>query len=85
MLTYVINTSENKVLKTDLLFELVGYNKIAWMRSPLAHIEDCAEGFPALWGNSSELRSIVLGRVLGRVGKFTVSNSSLSLPVPLLH
>ena len=43
MLTYVINTSENKVLKTDLLFELVGYNKIAWMRSPLAHIEDCAE------------------------------------------
>ncbi len=43
MLTYVINTSENKVLKTDLLFELVGYNKIAWMRSPLANIEDCAE------------------------------------------
>lgn len=43
MLTYVINTSENKVLKTDLLFELVGYNKISWMRSPLSAIEDCAE------------------------------------------
>ena len=42
MLTYVINTSENKVLKTDLLFELVGYNKISWMRSPLSAIEDCA-------------------------------------------
>ena len=43
MLTYVINTSENKVLKTDLLFELVGYNKISWMRTSLAGIEDCAE------------------------------------------
>lgn len=43
MLTYVINTSENKVLKTDLLFELVGYNKISWMRSPLSAIGDCAE------------------------------------------
>ena len=43
MLTYVINTSENKVLKSDLLFELVGYNKISWMRSSLSSIEDCAE------------------------------------------
>lgn len=43
MLTYVINTSENKVLKSDLLFELVGYHKIAWMRSSLSAIEDCAE------------------------------------------
>ncbi len=43
MLTYVINTSENKVLKSDLLFELVGYNKISWMRSPLSLIEDCAD------------------------------------------
>lgn len=42
MLTYVINTSENKVLKSDLLFELVGYNKICWMRSPLDMIGDCA-------------------------------------------
>ena len=42
MLTYVINTSENKALKSDLLFELVGYNKISWMRSGLSAVEDCA-------------------------------------------
>ncbi len=43
MLTYVINTSENKVLKSEVLFELVGYNKIVWMRSGLSAIENCAE------------------------------------------
>ena len=43
MLTYVINTSENKALKSDLLFELVGYHKIAWMRSSLSAIDDCAD------------------------------------------
>lgn len=42
MLTYVINTSENKVLRTDLLFKLVGYNKISWLRSQLQSIRDCA-------------------------------------------
>ena len=43
MLTYVINTSENKVLKSEVLFELVGYNKIIWMRSGLSAIADCAD------------------------------------------
>lgn len=43
MLTYVINTSENKVLKTDLLFDLVGYNKIEWMRCSLNKIGEKAE------------------------------------------
>ena len=43
MLTYVINTSENKVLKSEVLFELVGYNRIVWMRSGLGAIENCAE------------------------------------------
>lgn len=43
MLTYVINTSENKVLKSEILFELVGYNRIVWMRSGLGAIENCAE------------------------------------------
>ena len=43
MLTYVINTSENKVLKSEVLFDLVGYNKIVWMRSGLSAIDECAE------------------------------------------
>lgn len=43
MLTYVINTSENKTFDSDLLFELVGYDKIRWMHSSLAKIEECAE------------------------------------------
>lgn len=43
MLTYVINTSENKTFDSDLLFELVGYDKIRWMHSNLAKIESCAE------------------------------------------
>lgn len=43
MLTYVINTSENKVLKSEVLFDLVGYNKIVWMRSGLSAIADCAD------------------------------------------
>lgn len=42
MLTYVINTSENKTFDSDLLFELVGYNKIRWMHSSLSKIEECA-------------------------------------------
>ncbi len=38
MLTYVINTSENKTFDSDLLFELVGYNKIRWMHCNLSEI-----------------------------------------------
>lgn len=43
MLTYVINTSENKTFDSDLLFELSGYNKIRWMHCRLVHVEDCVK------------------------------------------
>ena len=43
MLTYVINTSENKTFDSNMLFELAGYNKIRWMQSPLDEIGKCAE------------------------------------------
>ena len=43
MLTYVISTSENKVLKSEILFDLVGYNKIEWMRSGLSAVADCTD------------------------------------------
>ncbi len=43
MLTYVINTSENKTLDSNRLFELSGYNRICWMNCKLNEIEDCAE------------------------------------------
>ena len=33
MITYVINTSDNKIFDSNLLFELAGYNKIRWMHS----------------------------------------------------
>ena len=43
MLTYVINTSENKTFDSDQLFKLVGYNKICWMNCALNELEKCAE------------------------------------------
>ena len=43
MLTYVINTSENKTFDSDLLFELAGYSKIRWMHCRLDEVEECAE------------------------------------------
>lgn len=43
MLTYVINTSENKTFDSDLLFELAGYNKIRWMHCSLSEVEECAK------------------------------------------
>ncbi len=43
MITYVINTSENRTLNSNLLFELAGYKKIHWMYAPLKEIEKCAE------------------------------------------
>lgn len=43
MITYVINTSENRTLDSNLLFELAGYKKIHWMYAPLKEIETCAE------------------------------------------
>ncbi len=43
MLTYVINTSENKTFDTDKLFELAGYNKIRWHNCKLNEIKRIAE------------------------------------------
>lgn len=42
MLTYVINTSENKTFDSDQLFKLVGYNKICWMNYGISDLEKCA-------------------------------------------
>ena len=43
MITYVINTSENKTFDSGMLFDLAGYSKIRWLYSPLNEIEKCAE------------------------------------------
>ena len=43
MLTYVINTSENKTFDSSTLFELTGYNKIRWLHSSIDEITSCAE------------------------------------------
>lgn len=43
MLTYVINTSENKTFESDKLFEFVGYNRIRWMNCKLNEIEKFAD------------------------------------------
>lgn len=42
MITYIINTSENKTFDSENLFSLVGYNKIVWMTSRLDNIKKCA-------------------------------------------
>lgn len=41
MLTYVINTSENKTFDSDRLFDLAGYSKIRWMNCSLKDIASC--------------------------------------------
>lgn len=43
MLTYVINTSENKTFDSDRLFDLAGYNKIRWHNCLLSEIKQCAQ------------------------------------------
>ena len=43
MLTYVINTSENKTFDSDRLFDLAGYNKIRWHNCLLSDIKQCAQ------------------------------------------
>ncbi len=43
MLTYVINTSENRTLDSDKLFELAGYSRIHWMNCRLNEIDQCAK------------------------------------------
>lgn len=42
MLTYVINTSENKTFDSDKLFDLSGYNKIRWINCGLGQMDKCA-------------------------------------------
>ena len=41
MLTYVINTSENKTFDSSKLFELAGYSKIRWLQCSLNDIQKC--------------------------------------------
>ncbi len=43
MLTYVINTSENRTFDSSMLFELAAYNKIRWMQCPLDEVKKCAD------------------------------------------
>lgn len=43
MLTYVINTSENKTFDSNRLFELVGYSQIRWKHCSLSEIDLCAD------------------------------------------
>ncbi len=43
MVTYVINTSENKTFDSTMLFELAGYNKIRWLNCALQDVKQCAE------------------------------------------
>jgi len=42
MITYVINTSENKTFDSEKLFDLAGYNKIRWIQCSMSEIESCA-------------------------------------------
>ncbi len=43
MITYVINTSENKTFDCDQLFRLAGYNKTQWINCTLDKVKECVE------------------------------------------
>ena len=43
MITYVINTSENKTFDSDQLFKLAGYKKIQWLNVHLDEVNKCIE------------------------------------------
>ncbi|MBR5900183.1 MAG: hypothetical protein IKZ38_02170 [Clostridia bacterium] len=43
MITYVINTSENRTFDSDQLFRLAGYKKIHWLNSRLGEVDQCIE------------------------------------------
>ena len=43
MITYIINTSENKTFDTEKIFSLTGYMKIVWINSRLDEIEKCTD------------------------------------------
>ncbi len=43
MITYVINTSQNKTFDCDQLFRLAGYNKTQWINCTLDKVKDCVD------------------------------------------
>ena len=43
MITYIINTSENKTFDCDQLFRLAGYNKIEWINCSLNKVKECVD------------------------------------------
>ncbi len=67
MVTYVINTSENKTFDSDQLFRLVGYNKIQWLNCSLNRVEECVEFIKNKQGaiEAEEFRIAVLVDFLG--------------------
>ena len=67
MVTYVINTSENKTFDSDQLFRLVGYNKIQWLNCSLSAVEDCVDFIKNKQGaiEAEEFRIAVLIDFLG--------------------
>ncbi len=67
MVTYVINTSENKTFDSDQLFRLVGYNKIQWLNCSLNAVEDCVDFIKNKQGaiEAEEFRIAVLIDFLG--------------------
>lgn len=62
MVTYVINTSENKTFDSDQLFRLAGYKKIHWLNIGLNKIEKCIDYIKNKQGaiESEEFRISVL-------------------------
>ncbi len=43
MITYVVNTSENRTFDSDQLFKLAGYKKIHWLNVRLDEVDRCVE------------------------------------------
>ena len=43
MITYIINTSDNKTFDCDQLFRLSGYNKIQWINCSLDKVNECVD------------------------------------------
>ena len=43
MVTYIINTSDNKAFDSKNLFSLVGYTRIVWMNKQLNKVNECAD------------------------------------------
>ncbi len=62
MITYVINTSENKTFDSDQLFRLAGYKKIQWLNVSLNKVDECIEYIKNKQGaiESEEFRIAVL-------------------------